>query len=349
MKPNDWIPSTTPEEPMATIINYTPLGARTAAWRHTDGSRTLTVVAKAKLVIPEEDGAACLLAPEPVDLLLTPSYVGQREASSVHRPADVVPYKCGTDVVVIGHAHAPRGRAVPELTASVEIGELRKSIAVIGDRQWRASASGLVMTAPEPFDRMPLLYERAYGGCPPSQRARTRPDRDERNPVGTGYCVTDRDANGMRLPNLEAPQARIQTWRDVPPVAGLGPIDPAWAPRRRRAGRPNPVASREAPELDPRFYSIASPGLWSDEPLSGELHVELVHLTPQPILRFRLPEIVVRMDLHVGGCVHKRRAELWTIVLEPDEGRVAMVWGARCHIAKGHASERVELRFEPHP
>jgi hypothetical protein len=34
------------------------------------------------------------------------------------------------------------------------------------------------------------------------------------------------------------------------------------------------------------------------------------------------------------GELEARRAELWTVVLEPDEQRVSMVWGTRCRVGK---------------
>lgn len=40
------------------------------------------------------------------------------------------------------------------------------------------------------------------------------------------------------------------------------------------------------------------------------------------------------MAFHVGGERQVQRGELWTVVLEPDEQRVSMVWGARCWVGK---------------
>ena len=131
----------------------------------------------------------------------------------------------GTDVVFVGQAHTPGHRRQTEIMAQLEVGPLRKSIAVIGEREWVGSLLGSVMSSPVPFTTMPIVYERAFGGRPPSQWDRTAPKLDERNPVGTGYCATRRDVAGMRLPNLEDPGQRIRTWRQQPPIAGLGAID----------------------------------------------------------------------------------------------------------------------------
>lgn len=338
---------------MRPIVNRTPFAARLGTFINPDKTRSLSAVLAATFTIPAEDGAVCELAPEQLVPQHLPSYFGEPRQSSIRRPADLVPYKPGTDVVVVGHAHAPHGRPVPELTAAITVGDLHKSVVVVGDRTWQRTAAGLVMTEPQPFECMPLLYERAFGGCPPSQRGQARPDLDERNPIGTGYCVVERDAEGMRLPNLEAPEARITSWRTVPPVAGFGAVDAHWASRRRFAGTFD-AAWRESQrpylprDFDPRFFSVASPGLWSAVSLFGELAVELVHLAPTPVLRFRLPDVRVHVGFVLGGHVQERHAELWTIVLDPDERRVSMVWGARCRdIARRTPSDCIEIRTEP--
>lgn len=346
--------STEHEDPMRPIINHTPFPASRGTFTHPDGTRSLSAVLMATFAIPDEDGAVCEPAAEQLEPLPLPSYVGEQWRSSIRRPADVVPYKPGTDVVLIGHAHAPHGWPVVEITASVKVGGVHKSVVVVGDRQWERTEAGLVISEPTPFVRMPLVYERAFGGCPPSQRGKARPDRDERNPVGTGYCVEPSDAEGMRLPNLEAPEERIRAWRDVPPVAGFGAIDAHWAGRACFAGTFD-AAWRETQrprmplDLDPRFYSVASPGLGSAVSLFGELEVELVHVAAKAVLRFRLPDVRVEMDFNLAGRRHERRAELWTVVLEPDERRVSMVWGARCRIEQRRSPvDWIEIRTESH-
>ena len=337
---------------MRAIINHTPFKARTGIFANPDRSKSLTAVVKATFSIPDDDGALCGLAPEQIEPQPLASYTGERWRSSILRPADIVPYKPGTDVVLIGHAYAPRGQRVTELAASVKVGSLHKSIIVVGDRTWRRTDTGLVMSDPEPFDRMPLVYERAFGGCPPSQSAEDRPDCDERNPLGTGYCVVESDAHGMRLPNLESPDARITSWRTVPPVAGFGALDDHWASRRRFAGTYDATwRASQRPflprDFDSRFHSVASPGLWTPGTLCGELPVELVHVSTTPVMRFQLPDVRVQMSFRLGGDLHERRAELWTIVLEPDERRVSMVWGARCRLEHRRSPlDGIEIRTD---
>lgn len=337
---------------MYAIVNHTPFETRTGIFINPDRSRSLTAVAAATFSIPDQDGATCGLAAEQIVPQPMASYFGEPRRSSMRRPADVVPYKPGTDVVLVGHAYAPRGQPVRELVASVKVGSLHKSLVVVGDRTWRPTDAGLAMSEPEPFVRMPLVYERAFGGCPRSQRDESRPDRDERNPVGTGYCVVESDADGTRLPNLETPEARVTSWRSVPPITGFGAMDDHWASRRRFAGTYDAAwRVNQRPSLprdfDPRFYSVASSGLWTPGTLCGELPVELVHVSATPVMRFRLPDVRVQMSFQLGSAVHERRAELWTIFLEPDERRVSMVWGARCRLEHRRSPlDGIEIRTD---
>lgn len=81
--------------------------------------------------------------------------------------------------------------------------------------------------------------------------------------------------------------------------------------------------------------------------MRGELRVTLVHLAIEPVLRFRLPEIRVGMYFHIEDDLVEREADLWTVVIEPDELRVLMVWGASCRIGKRPAGlHQVDIEFE---
>ena len=58
------------------------------------------------------------------------------------------------------------------------------------------------------------------------------------------------------------------------------------------------------------------------------------HDVPLPRLRRRrarhdqpLPDLDVLLTLHVGNGAETYRADLWTVLFEPDEGRFSMVWG----------------------
>lgn len=324
---------------MLQLVNDTPCPAQVGLFTDHEGHQLASVVLKATFALPGEDGGVCRLAPEQLPVWTEPSYEGDPGQSSIRHPADLVLGKPGTDVVFVGHAHTPGHRRRTELSARLTVGPLSKSIVVVGDRTWKSSLLGSVMSSPEPFTTMPIVYERAFGGRPPSQWAREAPNLDERNPVGTGYCVTRRDVAGMRLPNIEDPEDRLRSWRQHAPVVGLGAIDAHWQPRRSLAGTYDTAWRAERcpilpADFDPRFHHVAPEGLCSPSPLRGPVLVELVHLAVEPALRFVLPDVRVRMEFHLADDIQPRTAGLWTVLLEPDELRAVMVWGASCRIGK---------------
>lgn len=321
---------------MLQLANETPFPSQLGLFADPYGCQTASTVLKATLTIPTRE-RTCRPAPQQLPVFPAPIYIGDPGSSSIRYPADLVPTKPGTDVVFVGHAYTPGRRHFSELEAVLQVGSLRKSLAVIGDRTWNSTFAGAVMSRPVPFVRLPIVYERAYGGTSPSQWGIASPEFDERNPVGTGYCVSRRNLDRLRLPNLEDPQDRIESWRHQPPIAGLGAIDAHWLPRRRLAGTHGTAWwARRYPilpyDFDVRFHCVGNEGLSSTSPMRGELNVALVHLAVHPVLRFRLPAIRFGMEFKLAGRVEEREANLWTIIIEPDQMRVVMVWGASCRI-----------------
>src|SRR6185503_18313629 len=95
-------------------------------------------------------------------------------------------FKPATDVVLIGHAQAPR-HAVPELQVVFRVGPVGKVARVVGDRVWVKSAGAVTSTRPQPFHRIPLNYEHAFGGWDRSHPDPAQHSFEPRNPVGIGF------------------------------------------------------------------------------------------------------------------------------------------------------------------
>src|SRR5262249_31662236 len=122
--------------------------------------------------------------------------------------SDLVPFKPRADVLVVGNAHAPRGTPVTSLPVRVGVGELSKTIDVVGNPTGKTGLLG-TMTPPERSVRMPLGYENAYGG-----------PGDRKNPAGKG--------REGEPPNLENPRRKIIGPTDSADPVGFGPIPPGW-------------------------------------------------------------------------------------------------------------------------
>lgn len=331
---------------MLQIVNHTRLAAGLSLGLDPWGRELLTVVAKGAFGLPASGGAPWP-AEEPAVVLAADVHHGDPAASSVRHPADLVLGKRGTDVVLVGSAHAPGGRPVHRLEASLRVGPLARGVVVTGDRAWaaRGYGTGFETTPPARFATMPLLYERAYGGR--DDGAEGGATWDERNPVGTGFRTRAEGVEGTPVPNVEDPAHLVADWRDRPPVAGFGAIDGAWAPRRRHAGTYDARWQRtQAPllptDFDVRYFHVAAPGLTAEGFLRGRAEVELVNLTPGPDVQaggatrraFELPIAEVAMAFRIGDATTRHRAELWTVLLEPDRGIVTLAWGCTVPVGK---------------
>ncbi|WP_437682599.1 DUF2169 family type VI secretion system accessory protein [Sorangium sp. So ce131] len=192
-------------------VSLTPAASATAAlatvdtvpWRH-EGKLRLTVVVKASFSIDTSP-----MRPAEAAAPFHAKDVHDRRGPMAHVTAasDRVPYRQYVDVTALGHAAAPGGRPVAEMNARLALVQrgvpgLDKTVRVVGRRKGPGAA-------PEPFARMPIVYERAAGGVGVAE-----------NPVGCG----ERDGE---LPNVLDPS-------DPQKPAGFGPLAATWPARSRR-------------------------------------------------------------------------------------------------------------------
>jgi uncharacterized protein DUF2169 len=124
--------------------------------------------------------------------------------------------KRGIDFLIFGKAKALGGRPTTHQTMSVECGKLRYQVSVFGDRVWKKRDDALAPSEPAPFTEMELTNERAYGG---TALLEGLPMPNPINPVGRGMYLSAEMAEGQPLPNLELPDAHVQSWQDMPPPA----------------------------------------------------------------------------------------------------------------------------------
>jgi hypothetical protein len=317
---------------MLQIFNTTPFTSSLALLCEPTGADVLSVAVKGTFSLPVQGGEP-RVADEQQPVLHVAQHYGDPDSSSIKYPADIVLGKVGTDIGLVGSAHAPGGKAVSRLPVSLSVGGFRKVIYVIGDRQWkgRVVPGGLAMSEPKPFVQMPLVYERAFGGKCEDDKKRTVVDF--RNPVGMGFWLDRTSAEGRSVPNLEDPAHPIESWKDRPPVAGYGFVDGWWEPRRRFAGTYDEEWRKKQFPLLPRDFSLrfcnaGQEGLVAEGFLRGGEAVELVHVSPRTHVRFALPKLRIGMTFRLGNSEHQVETSLWTLVFEPDANRFFMVWGA---------------------
>jgi hypothetical protein len=315
------------------VDNRTPFAAERGWVRDRNGAEVWLVAVKCTFDI-HPDGTTTVSDEQP-PVLRVPEYTGEPAKSSLKYEADLVLTKTATDVLVVGHAYAPAGRPVTDLDVGFRVASVQKALRVTGDRKW----SPLGRSSPEPFVKMPLVYERAFGGV---DLKSPNPERDWewRNPIGTGFAVSGENASGVALPNIEYPNALITRWNERPQPAGFGPIGAHWQPRVGFAGTYDDrwMKTRQPllpDDFDERFFQCAP----ADQQLSGFLRggepVNLLRLTPDGDLRFFLPKVFLGFETRFydgSRELHKER-RLHTVILEPDFPRVSLVWHTAlpCH------------------
>lgn len=337
---------------MLQLANHTPFAAERSIQIDKDGNQIWTVIVKASYVLTPRQQVE--VAPEQEPVCLAPVFAGEPGVSSLLRESEMVAEHPGTDVIVIGSAHAPGGRPLRSLDVSVSVGSIFRRVRVFGDRVWEGGILGVRMSTPTAFTAMPLLYERAYGGRVITDERTGAFQHEPRNPIGTGFAVKAEDAIGRPLPNLEDPADLVSSWRSRPKPAGLGPIPASWAPRLGRAGTFDERWKRERLPLwpidyDPRHQQSAHPDLVADPPLVGGERVELINLTPDSKLTFTLPRPQVTVDTFVDDLRLPQDLRLDRVVVEPDAMKLVMIWRAALN-CRGNARrvKRTLISSKPH-
>jgi hypothetical protein len=320
------------------LRNQSPYLARLLPTVATDGAEMVLAVVKGTFELGGREELPLAAAQAPVTL--ADEFHGEAGESSIRYASDLVPEKRGTDVVLIGSAHVPRGEATA-IEVVLEAGPLRARVVVVGDRQWQRSLGrGIHPSPPRQFRSVPLVYERAFGGKDQTSPARSDWQFERRNPVGCGLIANParRDLAAVALPNLEDPAALINDATQRPRPVGLGFIAPSWAPRLDRAGTYDEAWRRDRfplppADFDPRFYNSAHPDLVSKQFFMGGEPVQVTNVSPDGPLRFRVPEVEVTVVFYIDGASVEKRCDLDTVVIEPDQRRLMLTWRAHapCH------------------
>lgn len=307
--------------------------AHAHSWdRDREGAETWIVVVKGTFDI-RADGSTQVAA-EQIPVCELPKYYGEPGQSSLRLDTDLLRIKPTTDIIVVGRAHAPHDRPVEQLDVTLKTASFEKILRVFGDRLFKRGIVGVKPGAPRPFVTMPLVYERAFGGADRSAADPSRHDWDEDNPVGVGFATDSSLLVDRPVPNIEYPQGAA-----CGAPAGFGPIAPHWRPRHQWAGTYDTAWERQRKpllpdDLDDRFFLSAPHDQQPRAHLSGGEVIELRHMTPEGVLRFTLPRVVLGFETAFGGSEPiAHRQVLHSVIVEPDFARVCMVWqtSLRCH------------------
>ena len=278
------------------IRNDTPFAHGIALGMGVDRQPCLAIMVKATFEIPATLDGPVAVAEEQLGILDAEDYYQGDITGSLRFDADAVPFKPRTDVVLVGSVHAPRQRPAEHVDVLLQVGPVSKALRVFGERHWLFPSKAFmvpIISKPQPFVEMPLVYERAFGGF--DRKAGKWCDR---NYVGVGFLgrKTRASVDGKPLPNIEDPAHLITSWNDEPMPAGFGFYSPACQPRTGYSGTEKGAEQRHplfglASDFDHAYYNGAHPDLQVPGYLRGDEEVDLINLTKDGRRRFRLPGI----------------------------------------------------------
>ena len=304
-----------------------------------------------------DDKGKLAVAAKQAPVNLAGEFWGVPDSSSYKYEPECVFVKPATDVALIGHAYAG-ARGEKETEVSLRVGPVGKTVRVVGDRYWIKALGAISMSRPAEFERIPLVYERAFGGW---DRTNTDPDKhtfETRNPVGTGFRAPDGlFEQGVRLPNLEDPQYPLKGYGDVVPPAGFGFTAPHWQPRAALAGTYDEVWNRQRMPLLPkdfnrRYFNGASAGLIAPGYLKGNEPVSLRNASRAGTLSFSLPGVeppVCRVQVR-GHIDHAVETRLDTVIINTDDSVLLLIWRGQLAIRSGPQDVvSVEIRADGAP
>lgn len=298
--------------------NRTPFAAATHVQLDADGQEVLVLVLSASFAAGTDGALAPAAEQLPVAFADMP--FGDPALSSTRYEADIAPVKPGAEIVVNGAAYAPGGKAAAEVRAGLSVGAVRKVLTVTGDRA--VSAGGY--SPARLFERMPVVWERAFGGTPADGSG------DVRNPVGIGYrgAVSADPAVRSEAPNVTYAGEEARGPRDRPRPAGFGAVGRGWQPRIGFAGTYDQAWIDEQWPLPPRDFdprhNLCAPADQQLPALEPGAAFTLVNLTPDGRWQFRLPRIAAPLRLIFEDRVEETAFEPDTVLIEPDLRRVTL-------------------------
>ncbi|WP_437713136.1 DUF2169 domain-containing protein [Sorangium sp. So ce448] len=326
----------TTARPALDVLRAGPIAAGATLWR-SRGQLHVTLVAKATFALVPGGEARRI---EPLELVRSEVYTRGNPMKPLLAASDLAPWLARAEVVLTGHAWAPGGAPVRGMAVRLAIlragaALVDKRLEVVGDRAGGAAAGAL----PEPFVKMPIEYQRAYGGA-----------GEPENPLGVGAGADER---GGALPNLLPPGGGRA------PV-GLGPIPPI-VPSRARLLRGLARAELEGiasipDDFDWSYFQSAPADQRFDRVLGGE-EIAMEGLSQHhPALATRLPALrALATILLPNGAARWLPLVGDTLIVQPDAERCAVVFRGSFQVASEEvlpalrAAVGVEVGDEPVP
>jgi hypothetical protein len=316
------------------VVSLCAMKASGFVWQPRVSAYALTLICKATFELRPNE---CVLAPEQEEPSDADTYWNDDSRRSVVAPSDRAPYKPRADVVLVGHAYAPKREPARSIMTRLVVGEIDKAIEVWCDRGVRTRAGQLLEGQRQ--TKMLLTWERAAGGPETS------------NPVGMRFDAPPDHYGMVAIPNLQPPGVHLGKPGDTFVPIGYGPIAPHWPGRTlklyRHAARFAASGWEEQPipeNFDYGYFNVAPPDQQVAELRPNE-RIVLENLHPQhERLVTSLPGIRPRA---VADRATGEREEVAlaadTLWIDTDRGIFTLVWRGR--IGLRHAKEAGRVAF----
>ena len=288
-----------------------------------NGRAVVVALVKATFSILDDGSLAPAEQPSPIRVN-DELWDAESAEASIRLPTDICVEKCGTDVIVVGEAISPKPITV--LDVAVKVRDVTVPLRVHGERMFYRGLLGISIGAAAPFERKPIIYEKAYGGVSEDGWV-----VESRNRAGVGVAKKKSDLIGTPAPQIEHPARPHTTASDHHPPVGFGAIRSHWSPRLEYAGTFDEAWQTTRmpampPDFDLRANNQAHPSLWFEHPLAPGDEIAVVGMSTRGVLSFRVPDLrlVIKARSDQSGKVEMRPA-IDTIVVEPGERRVEVV------------------------
>jgi hypothetical protein len=325
------------------FLNSTPYAALDVPLPDPNGREVVVAIVKAAFDV-QRDGAVVLSERPPVIRVNDECWVENNPRSSIRFPTDVCIEKHGTDVVVVGDAISRK--PVTAMDVAVRVRDVTAPLLVHGERVFYQGPLHVAIGPAAPFERKPIVYEKAYGGASDDYTL-----MEPRNPSGVGVARHPKDLIDHPAPQIEHPARPHKHAGDKNPPMGYGAIWSHWSPRLEHAGTFDAVWLDTRMPLMPLDHNVlannvAHPSLIFEKPVAPGDIISVLGMTPEGLLSFEVPlfRVVLRARFDRSGSVTVRPA-IDTVFIQPEEHRFELVMRKAFPVGRGEDVLR-EIRAE---
>lgn len=301
-----------------------------------DGAEHMVVTMKATYSIGP--GGELAIAEEPEPIRLIDEFHGEPDASSIRTEAELGPIKPSTDVLLSGCALARRANT-KSMDVMLRVGTVRKVVRVWGERRWQKRLGMHAIGDPLPIEKVPLIWEHAFGGVDESSKNEKHRAQEPRNPVGRGFRAkrSKLETQDTLLPQLEDPNEPIESLGQRVRPKCFAPICRHWLPRRDYAGTYDEtwIQTRMPilpPDFDDRFHHAAPPDQVTPRYLVGGEKVEIVGCTTDGQLRFPLPVLRPKLEARLRARLDHADMVLETVGVDTEARTLRLVYKGKIRV-----------------